>query len=290
MRLIVTADWHLRKELPSCRNDKDWIEYQGKVIQFILDKAYELKSKLCIVGDIFDKAKDDIVIVNLLLKLVKNYYDEGKLENVYVIAGNHDLLYHSSLDLDKTLFGAIYKNQIFKDLSSLGLTKHYGEKDFRGDRNSDIMFLHEFVYNDSSLSFFNKGYSVQELLEEHKSIKWFFVGDNHKGFIYQNKNRYVVNPGCILIQERDMIDYAAGIYFVDTEKEEIKRIEVPDFGSSFVDIQSIKKTESNINSFIELIRDKKEISFDFVSNLKKEMMNIKDKKLYDFLDSFIKDL
>ena len=39
MNVIITADWHLRKDKPRCRLDEDWFGTQKKVIQFIFDKA-----------------------------------------------------------------------------------------------------------------------------------------------------------------------------------------------------------------------------------------------------------
>jgi len=283
MRLIITADWHLRKEIPSSRLDLNWLEYQKQVIDFIINETIKKQAKLCIVGDIFDKAKDDVEIINLFLNCIES------LDIVYCIAGNHDLLYHNSLDLDKCSFGVIWKNEKIKPLWELGKAKHYGEEYFVGSNNG-IMFLHNFVYKDSKFSFLNRGFYVDDLIKEYPETKWFFVGDNHEGFIYKKNDKFVINPGCVTIQSLDMIEYIPKIVFVDTEEDIVDWIFIPDFGQKFIDFENLKNVNNKIQSFVELIRNKKELSFDFISNMKNEIKKVDDKELIEYLDNFIKEL
>lgn len=283
MRLLITADWHLRKEIPSCRNDYDWIGFQKKVLDFIADVAKEKNSNICIVGDIFDKAKEDAEIVNMFLNFVKKVGDD-----IYIIAGNHDLLYHNS-DLDKTSFGIIWKNERIQPLWKLGCSKHYGEKELKG-KVDKFLFLHDFIYFDKNQSFFNKGFYAYDLFELYPEAKWIFTGDNHYSFVCRKENRILINPGCITIQTMDMVDYKPKIFIFDIETEEVEEILIPNFGQSFNNIEERKNFDKEINSFIELIKTKKELSFDFVSNLKNALLKIEDKDLFEFLENFVKGL
>lgn len=284
MKLLITADWHLRKEIPSCRDDEDWIGYQRNVLNFIADTAKEKRASICIVGDIFDKAKEDVEIINLFLNFVKKVDD-----NIYIIAGNHDLLYHNSLDLDKTSFGIVWKNEKIRPLWKLGYSKHYGEKELKGEVDK-LLFLHDFVYNDKNQSFFNKGFYAYDLFELYPKAQWIFTGDNHYSFVCQKGDKILINPGCITIQTADMINYQPKIFIFDTQTEDMEEIKIPDFGQCFVNIEERKNIDDGINSFIELIKDKKELSFDFISNLKNALLKIKDKNLLEFLENFIKEL
>lgn len=284
MKLLITADWHLRKEVPSCRDDEDWIAYQRNVLDFIADISKEKRASICIVGDIFDKAKEDVEIINLFLNFVKKVDD-----NIYIIAGNHDLLYHNSLDLEKTSFGIIWKNEKIKPLWKLGVSKHFNEEQMKGEVDK-LLFLHDFVYIDKNQSFFNKGFYAYDLFELYPKAQWIFTGDNHYSFVCKKDGKILINPGCITIQTADMINYQPKIFIFDTQTEDVEEIKIPDFGQKFTNIEERKKFDKEIDSFIELLKNKKELSFDFITNLKNSLSEIKDEKLLNFLENFIKEL
>ena len=54
MKLLITADWHLRLNIPRCRTDENWLEFQESMVKEIVQIANRKRAILAIIGDIFD--------------------------------------------------------------------------------------------------------------------------------------------------------------------------------------------------------------------------------------------
>lgn len=69
MKILITADWHIRGERPICRLDDDWIESQRETISAIRE-VYEKTGceQMWILGDLFDAPKCATAAVNMLIK------------------------------------------------------------------------------------------------------------------------------------------------------------------------------------------------------------------------------
>ena len=119
MKLLITADWHIRKTKPVCRTDEDWIGTQKEAVKQVLKLAVRYKTDVCIVGDIFHSNSDTDFEC---LQLVQNFARELK-ENglrLFILAGNHDLLYHSSLNMNRSAVGILFRSENIFPLSKLG--------------------------------------------------------------------------------------------------------------------------------------------------------------------------
>ena len=104
MKFVLTADWHLREDLPRCRVDKDWIQVQKNALGQILSICRKKNCNLYVVGDIFHRSSEFRMV-----RMVQNLADELEKTNLrlYYLAGNHDLKYHSSLNLDSSAIGLL---------------------------------------------------------------------------------------------------------------------------------------------------------------------------------------
>ena len=91
MKFICTADWHIRATRPRCRIDENWIETQVKVLRQLAKISDERNAPIIVVGDLFHSNSDtSFECINMVQKLA-DYLGE-----LYMLAGNHDLPYHSS--------------------------------------------------------------------------------------------------------------------------------------------------------------------------------------------------
>ena len=45
MKILITADWHVRGERPLCRTDEDWIESQGWHLMAYYEEVEETERK-----------------------------------------------------------------------------------------------------------------------------------------------------------------------------------------------------------------------------------------------------
>ncbi len=275
MRAIITADWHLRKDLPRCRIDEDFWETQKKVVLFIVDQAFEKGLTLYIVGDIFDRS---VVQEEIKTWLMKTLPIDTKM-----LAGQHDLPYHQWNNVDRSSFGIlISKFGIILEAGNQSAPFGLDKKPEWSNPKAKIVFTHQLTFPTKKDQIIINGEPIgkcaQDLLDEYPEAHWIFTGDYHKHFHYENKGRHVVNPGCITRQASDFIDYKPIVYFVDTEKGIVEIIELPDTEDMVTDqyIKDEKARNERIESFITTIQDSGEVSLNFIDNLRDKAKGLKE--------------
>lgn len=262
-KYIVTADWHLRPDKPRCRLDLDWKHTQEKILSFIFKKAEEYKADIIHCGDLFDSSHVPEWVINMFSQALSSVIDVS----IYLLAGNHELPHHNFKNIDNSSFGVMWNriedSNFIKTCDELGTAVHFGFE--MKDENRDKVFIHKLTYKDKVPPFIKNGITAQELLDIYPNAKWIFTGDNHKRFIYENKGRYVINPGCIMRQTVNEIDYDPSMYLIDFEIEDIKKINIPDSEQMVTDeyIVNSKERDDRIGAFVELIKDKKGLSLSF---------------------------
>lgn len=267
MRGIITADWHSRNTRPRCRLDEDWMGTQKMIISFIINEMIRRKCDMRIVGDIFHSSRQPEEIVNMII-------DElAKVNNgheIYIMPGNHDLAYHLYENMDKSSYGVLTRT--FNELQK--------EKDFvhiEYDEDSTLLFTHQLTFPNEKEQIVIDGKPVgkcaQDLLDEYPEAQWIFTGDYHKHFHYEKDGRHVINPGCITRQASDFIDYQPVIYYVDTDKEIVETIPLPDTEDMVTDeyIKEEKARNERIESFISTIQNTGEVSLNFIDNLRSKL-------------------
>ena len=283
MKAIITADWHIRATRPRCRIDEDWIETEKKALSQIAKISRVKKAPVIVVGDLFHSNSDTSFEC---IQMVQELADE--LGELYVLAGNHDLPYHSSENLYKSAIGILLKSnkvfpikEYFEKLDDFDFTRidysasNFDEDDYIGAK---YVFKHILCFPDvKSLPPNVDAITAKELLSEFPKAKWIFTGDYHHNFHYQKNGRHVVNPGCLIRQASDMKDYQCGVYYVDTDDEVVEFIPIID-SEEFVDDSYIIKQEereTRIENFVDKLKDTKSISLDFVNNVENAMLENK---------------
>ena len=286
MRMIITADWHIRNTRPRCRIDEDWIKTQQKALNQIAEICENKNAPLMVVGDIFNSNSDtSFECINMVQKLA------DRIGGIYILAGNHDLIYHSSENIDKSAIGVLLQSEnVFKieDYSD-----EFSAPNFDEERNSMVyMFIHTLTIPSKDKPDFIQCETPESLLEKYPTAKWIFTGDYHKNFVYEKNDRYVINPGCLIRQVSDMKNYQSGVYFVDTEKEIIEFIPIIDNEELVNDEYIIRENEREgiIESFVNKLKDVESVSLDFIDNVEKALLvNEIDEKLKDCVKELIYD-
>ena len=141
----MTADWHLRKQVPICRNqtEEEWLESQRSTIRFIINEANKKHCDIFVLGDTFDTPKVDDSIKNMLafecLSLHKDLW-------IYFLIGNHESLYHNIDLMDKTsIYTFVLDNWPYADITHFfDGAAHFN----KGPKNpkSDEIFLHMLTF------------------------------------------------------------------------------------------------------------------------------------------------
>lgn len=290
MKLIITADWHLRATAPRCRTDENWIETQRNTLKQISKYAIQYEAKVCVVGDIFHTNSDASFEVINMVQEMANYLNNHNLDGLYILAGNHDLPYHNSENINKSAIGLLLNSDNIFKLNQLVSKKIISAPNFDEEvEDKELVFRHILVMPDEKRNPLIDCKTPQDLLDETPNAKWIFAGDYHHNFIYKDSNRYVINSGCILRQVSDMKDYQCGVYLVDTNNDKIEFLQLEDNDDIIDDNYIIKDKdrEERIEKFAAKLADTNIISLDFIENVQK---SIEENKFSDELKDVIFEL
>lgn len=273
MQFILTADWHLRATPPRCRIDKDWIETQREALNQVFDIANQKGCNIYCVGDIFNSNSDtSFECISIVQELSQKLCSVGL--TLGILAGNHDLLYHSSQNLKKSAVGILLESyNIGHILDSINdesqdniSAPNFDEK----PEDKKFMFIHRLVFPDlKSMPPNISAITAEELLEIYPETEWIFTGDYHKSFIYEKNGRKVINPGCLICQATDFKDYTPSVYFIDTDKNIVEKIYIKD-NKEYIDDSYILKQderEKRLDEFISKVNGTKAMTLDFVENV-----------------------
>ena len=255
MKFLYTADWHLRKSVPVCRLDEDWVQtLQGKIEQVCaLAKKYNVPifngGDLCHTWRVPPE-------IELLVKDVKD---------MHILTGNHDVEHHREENLGRSSLGVMLQ---FPGIQPLEAT-------------DEILFLHTLVFPDKKAQPQIKGKTIgttaRELLKQYPDYDWICTGDYHRNFHYEKNGRHVINPGCLTRQAADFADYQPGVYLVDTESAEpVKWIPLQAEDAVITDAHLKKEQARNerMDAFVENLASKDGVSFDFESNLENKRLQL----------------
>jgi len=237
MKLILTADTHIRSGRPRCRRAPA-LETLGAKLGWMANLQRELDGApvLC-AGDIFHTWDTDVPSLALAFRHIRNWI---------VTPGQHDLPHHRIEELERSplhvlevggrveilsdctwadplpgvrVYGIPY-GRLEEDLPRLiSLARQPSHVGFR------VLLLHHFVYSGrppfpgaESL-----GVEALELIRRTKGMFDLIVtGDHHVRFIVQdpeNPRTMLVNPGPIYRTTADEVEFAPAVAVCDPEAE-----------------------------------------------------------------------
>lgn len=265
MRFIATADWHLRQELPRCRLDSDWLDTQRARIRAVASIASDYGVPTIHTGDLFHHPRVATEVVNMCLSELNADFPYG----FFLMAGNHDLPYHSLDNIMQSSIGTIL--QLVRTPGCLPDIDwaHFG-CDAPG--TAPIRLVHRLIWPDAKSRpdvIEDVGQTAEELLAEFPASKWIIAGDYHHAFHVEIAGRHVINPGCLTIQAADMIGYVPGVYLVDTIAESVAFIQIPDNGQLVTDayLKESDARDERIGALVAKLEAGTMTSLDFDENV-----------------------
>jgi len=280
MKFFQIADIHLRADNPRCRKNTNWMDVQRRALQKVATEAIAHKCPIAIVGDIFNTPVVSEEVLNLFLEFAGWLSDD-----LFFIAGNHDLPNHSMEMANKSSIGVLFKVAELNNSKIKPIRNYMNEVSWQNFGNEienpgkDILFIHRLIFKSPRDMPPNaNGTTAQELLDEFPEYKYICVGDCHKPFCYKSKdNRYVINSGHLTIQKIDEIEQPIG-YYVDTDNEYVEEIEIGDDAELVSDEYAKKEEEreDNIEAFMELLQSHEDVTLSFVDNIETALEKNKD--------------
>lgn len=256
---ILTSDWHLREDTPICRTDDFWTA-QWEKVDWIANLQRKYHCPVLHAGDLFHHWKPSPYLLSATIHHLP--------EQFYTVYGQHDLPKHS-LDLKEKC--GIY---VLWKANKLGILPqgHWGTADKNGGwsiNGKDVFVWHTHVYKNIAPWPGCESPRAIELLKKHPQFDLILTGDNHIPFVQKYKGRVLVNPGSLMRQKADQINYQPRVYFWFAETNEVVRVNVPinENAVSREHIEEEKKREERLDAFISTLNNKGLDYLDFVQNL-----------------------
>jgi DNA repair exonuclease SbcCD nuclease subunit len=268
MKYVVSGDQHLRYDKPVCRTEteEEWLVFQEREFQKIIDFTNENKAILCLTGDLFDIPRVPAEIVNMAVRVL-NRLDTP----AYMISGNHEKLYHREANVDISSIG------VFKNHPKV----HYLEasENVYGTRfehsavipDTDITLVHTLCFRtEDDKPFGVEALTARELADRYPT-QYIFVGDMHEPWVYTSHKQCVISSGKMTSQTVKEGEQCPQVYLIDTERGTCASYELdnPDVSREHLDIR--EQRDSRIQQALELIKKGVHISLSFKDNLHKKM-------------------
>ena len=254
--LIITADWHLREDTPICRTDDFWAT-QWKKVDFVSQLQKKYDCPIFHAGDLFHHWKPS---PNLLRETMKHLPKQ-----FYMVYGNHDLPQHSLELREKSGIATLEESgYLIAFTKGSWLQKPY----YFELADKMIGVLHIFTYDGKALWPGCTAKLAKELLDEHE-VHLLITGDNHTPFVVRSGEKLLVNPGSLMRQDADQIDYKPAVWLWRARYNNVLPIYLP-IDENAVTREHIDKVEQKnemLESFISGLDKDWDISLSFRQNL-----------------------
>lgn len=272
--LILTSDWHLRDDQPSCRTD-NFEEAQWIKVTQVAALQEELGCPVLHAGDLFHHWKPSPYLIS------KAIYHLPK--DFYTVAGQHDLPQHN-LDLFlKCGMNTLTEAKAVKWIADGNFGQGVGRAFIFPNRrkvvsasyeedDKKVGVWHHFVWDGKNIPWPGfEGMSARQVLRANPDFDLIVTGDYHKPFIKEYKGRLLVNCGCLTRQAADYADHKPRVWLWDANTNTVKpHYLVHQKGVvSREHIEAREERDKRIDAFISRLTDEWEASISFEDNLKR---------------------
>ena len=256
---ILTADWHVREDIPVCRTD-DFQQAQWRKINHIAELQKKYQCPVFHAGDLFHHWKPS---PQLLTKCIMNFPDQ-----FYTVYGNHDLPQHNMELAEKSGVATLEAAGAVKIILGGGNWNEIPEGMEYGGRM--VAVWHIMTYAGKLPYPGCTAPQSNELLKKYPQFDLILTGDNHQSFTANEKNRVLVNPGSLTRQTADKDGDEPCVYFWYADTNTVMKHVLP-FDAGVITREHIdRKEERNerIEAFVSRLNTDWESSLDFVQNLR----------------------
>ncbi len=281
LRILATADWHLRADKPPCRTD-DFFTVQEKTLDMLAETAEEYcVDFIAVAGDIFHRS----TVPDWLKYMVASKFYHSRVEGVI---GNHDVGFNKSDFLPKSSLGVLDSAGIinctsFYEFFIRRLHCDNKWKDIQDD--DDIVIAHQYVYKNKP-PFPGAEGTGREVRKLPKTPRLIISGDNHQSFTLKTNKRLVVNPGAITRQRSDMDNHTPKAYIIDVSLDEpevvpsFESIELPDTEDVITreHIEHEEEREKRFATLTDRLNETEATSISFKENLEHKMEHTQMRK------------
>lgn len=292
---ILTADWHIRPDVPVCRMD-DYFAAMEKKIDFILALSKQYDCPILVAGDFGHKPLNN-GWPTWLLEWTINKFEGYK---IIVIPGQHDLPNHQ---LDKwnesglgvlaaagsiQLYGVDGNQTDYFDEFQIHFFPYGAKLTAPKEIKSDIQIamVHQMVIESKELWPGQQATSGLNLLKRFPDYDLILSGDNHQSFVCQSGQKggiLLVNPGSIMRMTADQIDYEPRVYLYFAEENRVQPVCLPIrkgvIDSNYADkkIQEYER-KKRMEAYVARMKGEVEIELSFEQNVENYLQKYRTEK------------
>lgn len=264
---ILTSDWHLREDTPTCFTG-DWYSEQWEAVQSIFDLQVKYNCSVLHAGDLFHHWKPSPWLLSKTMFFLPKQF--------YTIYGQHDLPQHNWELRDKS---GIYTLQQAGRLNVL-FGCHYGYKPDGENMTEDpmiglgtdkgILVWHHMTYIQPPYPGATGG-NARQILLKYPQYDLIVTGDNHQSFSIGHEGRLLVNPGNITRQNADQIDFQprVALWYADTNTIQWVNLPIQENAITREHIEKQEERKNRAEAFIQLLDGDWTAGMSFEENLER---------------------
>jgi len=257
---ILTSDWHLREDIPTCFVG-DWHQEQWTVVEFIRDLQVAYDCPVIHAGDLFNHWKPSPWLLSMAVQYLPKQF--------YTIYGQHDLPQHNFELRHKSGIYTLEKAEVLKVLPYT----HYGQDPDKGIEmypfiGHQILVWHHMTYTAPPFPGATDGMAMG-VARKYPQFDLIVTGDNHQSFWAEFAGRLLVNPGCTTRQDADQIDFRPRVYLWYADTNTVTPIYLPTTEGSISreHIEHKEQQDMRIDAFVSRVDGEWNISMSFDDNL-----------------------
>lgn len=269
--LILTSDWHLRDDTPSCRTD-NFEESQWRKVAQIAALQEEHNCPVLHAGDLFHHWKPSPYLISMAIyHLPKDFV---------TVAGQHDLPQHNMDLFHKSGMNTLLQAGAISWIKEGG---NFGQEvgSWFSYKGKKVGVLHRFVWDGKNIPWPDcDEITARQLLKDNPEFDLIVTGDYHKPFTYEYKGRLLVNCGCLTRQVADYADHKPRVWLWEASSNTVSPVYLV-VEKGVVNREHIDKKEERekrIDAFISRLTDEWEVSISFEENLKRFVSSNKIRK------------
>lgn len=273
---ILTADWHIRADVPKCRTD-DYLKAQWEKVEFIQSLATDHECPIVIAGDIGHRPHWP----NWLLTRFMRIWVGQPPCYIAAALGQHDLPNHNQ---DKFPMSGVAVLRMAHapriafaymspDSKMYIQGADYGQawalKEGYENIPNRILVAHKMVIEDKPLWPGQLADNAQTLLRKHPKFQLIVTGDNHLPFVAEREGRLLVNPGSMMRMTADQADHRPRVYLWYAETNTVEPVYLPieDGVVSREHIDNAKGRDERMEAFISRAGEQYDVGLSFTENL-----------------------
>lgn len=264
--LLLTSDWHLREDTPTCFTG-NWHQEQWKAVEFVRDLQAKHNCPVVHAGDLFHHWKPSPWLLRMAMQYLPRQF--------YTIYGQHDLPQHNWELRGKSGVAVLEEAKHLEVLpnANYGQEPNVNESTWKGfpepwKRPKRILVWHHMTYITPPYPGATGG-NAQAILRKYPQFDLVCTGDNHQSFCVGHGKQLLVNPGNLTRQTADQIDFQPRVALWYAETNTIEWVNIP-IQQGVITREHLEKKEERderLSAFIEKLDSDYEIGLSFEQNL-----------------------